>query len=506
MGYEIESMAGVRIADFSRAHVLVFGDVMLDEYVIGSVARISPEAPIPVFLRASERHIPGGASNVAANVAALGARATLCGVIGADVYGERLKEALVRHAPNVSFEPVVDPSRGTTVKTRFLANGHHVLRVDAETAAPISAETSHILVKALQGAIAKADVVVVSDYAKGVVVEATFRALVETARRLGKPVFVDPKRRDFNFYHGADYLTPNRKELHEATGLAIDDDAAIERASQVAFSLSSASILVTRSEEGMTLFQADAPSLHIHATAREVFDVSGAGDTVIATFASAIAAGQPAPEAAMLANIAAGISVGKQGASTVSAAELRDAVLAYNHLGARSGDGFMSRKEAVEERRLWREKNLSVGFTNGCFDILHQGHVKLLNEVARNCDRLIVGINSDASVRLLKGPTRPINSAEARARVLLGLRAVDAVVVFDEETPAELIRDLSPDLLAKGGDYLRHEIVGADYMDEIGGKVMIVKLLDGYSTSAIIENAQAAGAKPRRGEMKLASQ
>jgi D-beta-D-heptose 7-phosphate kinase / D-beta-D-heptose 1-phosphate adenosyltransferase len=292
--------------------------------------------------------------------------------------------------------------------------------------------------------------------------------------------------------------------LHEATGLAVDNDAAVERASQAASSVSSASILVTRSEEGMTLFQAGAPPLHIHATAREVFDVSGAGDTVIATFASAVAAGQPAGEAAMLANIAAGISVGKQGASTVSAAELREAVFAYNRASAHISDGLMTRMEAVDERRLWRERNLSVGFTNGCFDILHQGHVKLLNEVAHNCDRLIVGINSDASVRMLKGPSRPINSAEARARVLLGLRAVDAVVVFDEETPAELIRALGPDLLAKGGDYQRHEIVGADYMDEIGGKVIIVKLLDGYSTTRIIESAKADRAGPNRAEMKLA--
>ncbi len=505
MQRETEWMEGLAIADFSRAHVLVFGDVMLDEYVIGSVARISPEAPIPVFLRASERHIPGGASNVAANVAALGARATLCGVIGADAPGERLKDALAQHSPEVFFDPIVDWARPTTVKTRFLANGHHVLRVDAETAAPISAETGQAVVRTLEKAVANADVVVVSDYAKGVVVETTFRALIEVARRMNKPVFVDPKRRDFDFYRGAQYLTPNRKELHEATGLAVDNDDAVELASRAASSVSSASILVTRSEEGMTLFQAGVPALHIHATAREVFDVSGAGDTVIATFASAIAAGQTAAEAAMLANIAAGISVGKQGASTVSAAELRDALLAHNHLGARGADGLMTWAQAAAERRLWREQNLSVGFTNGCFDILHQGHVKLLNEVASNCDRLIVGINSDDSVRALKGPTRPINSAEARARVLLGLRAVDAVVVFDEATPAELIRALSPDLLAKGGDYQRHEIVGADYMDEIGGKVIIVQLLDGYSTTRIIEGAQAAGAKPRRGEMKLAS-
>ena len=485
--------------------MLVFGDVMLDEYVIGSVARISPEAPIPVFLRASERHIPGGASNVAANVAALGAKATLCGVVGADAAADRLKAALAEHAPAVAFAAIVDPSRDTTVKTRFLAHGHHVLRVDAESAAHISAKTCQAVIAALEKAVSETDVVVVSDYAKGVVVEATFRALVEAARRLGKPVFVDPKRRDFGFYRGAAYLTPNRKELHEATGLAIDNDEAIEAACKSACDLSAASILVTRSEEGMSLVEKGAPPLHIHSAAREVFDVSGAGDTVIATFASAIAAGQSAAEAAMLANIAAGISVAKQGAAAVSAAELRAAALAHNRQGALGGGGLMSRETAAEQCRHWRESGFRVGFTNGCFDILHRGHVKLLDEVASNCDRLIVGINSDASVRRLKGPNRPVNSEEARARVLLGLRAVDAVVIFDEETPAELIRSVSPDLLAKGGDYRRHEIVGADFMDATGGVVMIVPLLDGYSTTAIIEGASAKDPKRESGVKKIAS-
>ncbi|SED63313.1 D-beta-D-heptose 7-phosphate kinase / D-beta-D-heptose 1-phosphate adenosyltransferase [Rhizobiales bacterium GAS188] len=490
-------MGEMRIPDFSRARVLVFGDVMLDEYVMGSVGRISPEAPIPVFLRAEHRYMPGGASNVAANAAALGARVTLCGVIGDDAHAEHLRQALAASSPAVTLLAVVDPSRGTTVKTRFIAGGHHVLRVDTETVVPVPAEIGRALVEQLKDAITRTDVVVVSDYAKGVVVEATFRALIAAASLAGKPVFVDPKRRDFGFYRGADYLTPNRKELHEATGLPVDDDAAVERASQAASSASSAAILVTRSEEGMTLFRSGSPALHLRASPREVFDVSGAGDTVIATFASAMAAGHAPPEAAMLANIAAGISVGKQGASCVSTDELRDALRARDIAGE-GRHRLMSLEAAVEQRRRWRESGWSVGFTNGCFDILHGGHVQLLDQVARNCDRLIVGLNADASVRLLKGPGRPINTAEARARVLLGLRAVDAVVIFEEETPAQLIRALTPDLLAKGGDYRRHEIVGADFVEERGGKVLIVKIVEGFSTTAIIDSARAGDPPSRR--------
>jgi D-beta-D-heptose 7-phosphate kinase/D-beta-D-heptose 1-phosphate adenosyltransferase len=484
-------MKSVWVPDFSRARVLVFGDVMLDEYVMGSVQRISPEAPIPVFQRSSERYIPGGASNVAANVAALGAQVTLCGVVGIDTYADLLRAALTTHSPAVTFHAIVDASRGTTVKTRFIASGHHLLRVDKETTAHISSDTSQAIVEALESEIAKTDVVIVSDYAKGVIVEATFQTLIERAREAGKIVFVDPKRRNFDFYHGADYLTPNRKELHEATGLPINDDAAIELASQVASSVSSSSILVTRSEEGMTLFRTGSPAIHIRATAREVFDVSGAGDTVIATFASAIAAGQPPAEAAALANIAAGVSVGKEGAATVGLAELRQAVEAYHKPLSRTRDGLISREEASVQRRIWAAEGLSVGFTNGCFDILHRGHVQLLDEVALRCDRLIVGINSDKSVRLLKGSTRPINRAEDRARVLLSLRAVAAVVIFEEETPAELIRALSPDLLAKGGDYQKHEIVGADFVEGNGGEVMIVDIVKGFSTTTIIDSAGA---------------
>ena len=416
----------------------------------------------------------------------------MCGVVGADAQAKHLREALASAAPAVKFLAVEDPHRATTVKTRFVSNGQHVLRVDTETATPIEPAIASAVMRELEPVIATADAVVVSDYAKGAIVESIFRTVIPAAKRAGKPVLVDPKRRDFGFYRGADYLTPNRKELHDATGLPVEDDTAVERAASVAAEVSRAAILTTRSEEGMTLWDkgrlGDAPALHIRATPREVFDISGAGDTVIATFAAAIAAGATAVDAAILANIAAGISVGKRGASAVGIGELIEAVDAAEGRRQR----LMSCEAAVERRHHWRESGLKVGFTNGCFDILHGGHVQLLDKVAERCDRLIVGLNSDASVRRLKGPSRPINTAEACARVLLGLRSVDAVVIFQEETPAELIRALTPDLLAKGGDYRRDEIVGADFVEANGGEVLIVELVEGFSTTAIIDNARGS--------------
>ena len=470
------------VEGLARARVALAGDVMLDRFVYGDVSRISPEAPIPVLRVGDEKAMPGGAGNVARNLAALGATVDFLSVIGEDEAGRELKSALDAEA--VTSTLTVDPARETTVKMRFVAMGQQVLRVDRETSLPLAAAPAEKLIAALTAALMDKDVLVLSDYGKGVLTPAVLEAAIAAARAKGLPVVIDPKGRDYARYRGADVVTPNRKELGEATGLAVESDEEIVAAARALIAGHGiGAVVVTRAQAGMSVVTVDDVT-HLKAEAREVFDVSGAGDTVVSTLAAALGSGLPLAAAATLANSAAGIVVGKVGTAVVHRDELA-AKLRERELSALEAKvaGLESARDIVD---AWRARGLSVGFTNGCFDLLHPGHVTLLDKARALCDRLVVGLNSDASVKRLKGEDRPVQPDIARATVLAALQSVDLVVVFEEDTPARLIEALRPDLLVKGGDYKVSEIVGADFVQANGGRVEIVDIVPGFSTTGTI--------------------
>ncbi|MDA8247589.1 MAG: D-glycero-beta-D-manno-heptose-7-phosphate kinase [Rhodospirillales bacterium] len=469
---------------FADCRVLVLGDIMLDRYVLGDVRRISPEAPIPVLKAEARRAVLGGAGNVAQNVAALGARALLVGVVGMDDAATEIGRILADSgAITACLVPV--PNRPTTVKTRFMSGGHQLLRLDEEEAGPIApAQEVQLLAEFVQ-ALPCADVVVLSDYAKGVLTDRVLTEAIAAARAAGKPVIADPKRASFAAYRGVDVLTPNESEAARASGIAPDDDEAAVRAGEAALAQAEAgAVLVTRSAKGLTLVRRDAAPLHVPTRARAVADVSGAGDTLIATFAIGLAAGADMPAAAMLANVAAGVSVGKSGTATVSHAELGAAL---HRRELRALDDKIAETEAARDMvAAWRAEGLRVGFTNGCFDLIHPGHVRLLARARATCDRLVVGLNSDASVKRLKGPDRPVQNEMARATVMASIGAVDLVVLFEEDTPERLIGTLLPNMLFKGADYTLDQVVGADIVRAHGGEVRLIDLEAGHSTTATI--------------------
>ena len=474
---------------FAGCTVLVLGDVMLDRYVHGEVRRISPEAPIPV-LRALSRHsVLGGAANVAQNVVALGARALIAGVVGMDDAGAEIGRAL-NASPEITACLVASPARPTTVKTRFVSGGHQLLRVDEEEVAAIDETTEARLIGEFEAALAQADVVVLSDYAKGVLTDRVLARVIALARAAGKKVIADPKRPDFTAYHGVDVLTPNEQEAARAGGVPCEDDAGAVLAGERALAQADAgAVLVTRSAKGLTLVRRGAPPLHVPTRAQAVADVSGAGDTLIAAFAIGLACGAPMPDAAMLANVAAGISVGKPGTATVSHGELAAGLHRRELLAL--DDKILEVEEARALREAWRSARLRVGFTNGCFDLVHPGHVRLLGKARAACDRLIVGLNSDASVKRLKGPERPLQQEMARATVMAAIGAVDLVVLFEEDTPEDLIRALLPDLLFKGADYTLDQVVGGDIVRAAGGEVKLIDLEAGHSTTSIVRRMKA---------------
>lgn len=464
-----------------RASVLVVGDAMLDRYVYGTVRRISPEAPVPVLAVEREVAMPGGAGNVVRNLTALGTAVAFVSVVGDDQAGSDLT-GLIGGQPGVEPWLLVQGGRHTTTKTRFIANGQHMLRADQEVVQPIHARLADRMIKIAGDAVAATAVLVLSDYGKGVLDGATAQRLIESAHAAGRRVIVDPKGRDYARYAGADVITPNRAELSEATGMAVDSEEAILAAMR---SLRDAhgfqAVLVTRSEDGMTLLEHDRIH-HFPAEAEEVHDVSGAGDTVVATLSAGLAAGLALPVAARVANIAAGIVVGKVGTAVAREEELLEALTPER--GALRK--VMNRSAAIEQVERWRRRGWRVGFTNGCFDLLHPGHVHLLEQARSWCDRLVVGLNTDASVKRLKGPARPIQSEAARAAVLASLATVDCVTLFDEDTPIELIRTLRPDMLVKGADYTVEQVVGGDIVLDYGGQVRLAALLPGNSTTATV--------------------
>ena len=469
--------------------VVVAGDLMLDRFVYGEIERISPEAPVPVLRRGRSAQMLGGAGNVAANVASLGGRPRLVAVTGADAEAGELG-ALVRGAGLSDAGLTADPDRHTSVKTRLIAQRQQVLRLDAESLGPLDASLQGRLQAAFAAALEGAQVAVLSDYGKGVLEGGLAERLIALARRAGVPVLVDPKGRDFARYVGADVVTPNRRELAEASGLPADTDAQVEAAARSLIARHGfGAVVATRSEKGLSVVRTDR-ALHAPTHAREVFDVSGAGDTVVAAFSLSLAGGASLEAAAEVANVAAGVAVSKLGTAQVTAAELAEA------LRARAEEEAAEDVGSGPEARLadWRRRGLSVGFTNGCFDLLHAGHVSLLAWARARCDRLVVGLNDDASVRRLKGEGRPVNDVEARRAVLEALRSVDLVLPFAEDTPEVLIRRIAPDLLVKGADYREDQVAGAESVRARGGRVELAPLAPGRSTTAMLERVGAARA------------
>ena len=482
-----------RLADLGRQTILCIGDLMLDDFVYGEVSRISPEAPAPVIAVSREDLILGGAGNVARNVASLGARCLFVGVIGSDAAGRTLKATLGGHRSRVASRLVVDPSRPTTRKLRFVSEHHstHLLRADWETAEPVGPRIEAALIRHALALLPRAGAVVLSDYAKGVLTPRLLRAVIERARKLGTPVIVDPKGADFSIYRGATIVTPNRKELSEATRRPVGTVAELAAAAgALAREVRSEAVLVTLSEQGMLLHARRAAPVHVPAYSVKVRDVSGAGDTVAAVLAVMLALGADFESAMRAANAAAAVAVGKQGTATVSAAELRVRILPSATLAPEEKIVFDWREL---DRRLdaWRAEGLRIGFTNGVFDLLHPGHIKVLAQARAACDRLVVGLNSDKSVRRLKGPTRPIQGEQARAEVLAGLEAVDLVAVFEQDTPLELIRRVRPTVLVKGGDYRKDQVVGRDLVEAQGGEVVVVDLVPGFSTTRIVQRSRS---------------
>lgn len=474
----------------SNVRVLCVGDVMLDRFVSGQVKRISPESPVPVLSVSGSKSFPGGAANVARNIASLGGTCTLVSVVGQDTVGRELRETIDR-VSGVRCEFAVSPDRPTSEKTRFVAHGQHMLRADAEVSAAIAEPTAKAIIELIGELAATHDVMVLSDYAKGLLTDEVIRASIEIAKANQLPIVVDPKSANLKRYAGATVITPNSKEAQDAVGIdPTEDDAQAEKAGfSIWQNANVEAVLITRAHRGMTLFSPGRPAEHIQASAREVFDVVGAGDTVIATLSLALGAKLELSEAARLANFAAGLVVGKRGTATVTQTELADELFRASSGSLRAlQDKIMSREDAVELAHTWRRNGFKVGFTNGCFDILHVGHLHVLGFSKQNCGKLIVAVNSDASVKRLKDAGRPINSENDRATVLAALSAVDAVVIFDEDTPLDLIKRLNPDVLVKGADYTIANIVGADHVTSYGGRVLLCELIPGKSTTNTVND------------------
>lgn len=464
-------------------HVTVLGDVMLDHYISGTIERISPEAPVPV-LQCKRRHsVAGGAANVAVNVAALSCDVALIGLVGMDASAHTLKKVLEEHGIDLSGM-VTDPMRATTTKTRVLGGQQQIVRIDEEQTASLTPPAIDELITSVRRMVEKTDVLICSDYAKGVLGDDVLKEAIAAAREKGIPVIVDPKRAHLGAYAGATLITPNRKELHLVTGLPLSTDEEIIEAAKVASEQFGGDVLVTRSEDGMTLWRREESVVHVSADRSEVSDVSGAGDTVIATLASILSAGEDMETAVSIAAAAAAIVVRKIGTATVSRDELNRELRTEN-TGAEGA--LLPLNRAREVIAGWHHHGARVVFTNGCFDLLHPGHVALLQAAAKHGDKLIVAINSDASVKRLKGPERPIQDEEARAAVIGSLRMVDMVVLFDEDTPLETIQELRPDVVVKGADYREDEVVGGAFVKSYGGKVVLADLIDGRSTTSLVE-------------------
>jgi D-beta-D-heptose 7-phosphate kinase/D-beta-D-heptose 1-phosphate adenosyltransferase len=468
------------IPHFEKTRIIVVGDVMLDRYWRGDTHRISPEAPVPVVNVKQVEERPGGAGNVALNLSALGCKVTLFSLVGKDSAAQILEKKLINAGINCHLEQVLDLP--TITKLRIIDKNQQLIRLDFEE--KFHQVKPNQLLQNYRQALANSSAVILSDYAKGTL--SIIRELITEARKAGLPVFVDPKNTDFNIYRDANVVTPNLKEFEAVVGHCRDENELVNKGLALLRSKNFAALLITRGEQGLTLLQEGKDPLHLPTRAREVYDVTGAGDTVISVFTAAVAAGEDFATAAMLANTAAGIVVSKLGAATVSIPELRRA-LQRQHA---SEFGVLTEEELVIAVADAKAHDETIVMTNGCFDILHPGHVAYLEEAKELGKRLIVAINDDASVARLKGKDRPINSLEHRMSVVSALRAVDWVVPFSEDTPARLINRILPDILVKGGDYKPEEIAGAEYVLANGGEVKVLKFVPGYSTASIIKKVQ----------------
>lgn len=467
-----------------RPNVLVLGDVICDVYLHGTVNRISQEAPVPIFECGKRRPVLGGAANVAANLQAFGCDVYLVGVVGLDAAAQEIRTLLEKQGIAATWL-VADPWRPTTEKTRLVAP-QQMLRLDRETRRPLDAEIAEQVVAFACALLPHVDGVICSDYHKGVCIAEVLEPVLARAQALGRPVVVDPKARDFTHYRGATVLTPNRLEAERASGRVLDDAADVEAAGQWLCEQSQAeAVLVTRGPEGMSLIAPARAPLHILSKAREVYDSTGAGDTVIAAFTMAMLSGLDLPEAAMLANTAAGVVVGKMGTAVVTPAELRAACALET---APEWHKILPRDELLRAVRQHRQAGERIVFTNGCFDLLHVGHMRYLQQARALGDRLVLGLNDDASVRRLKGDRRPLIPQAERASVLAALACVDYVTIFSEDTPLALIECLRPDVLVKGGDYTPETVVGRDAVEAYGGDVVLVPFVEGISTTHIIDS------------------
>jgi len=492
-----EKTADTRVAGlvprFRVRTVLVLGDVMLDRYVAGEVSRISPEAPIPVLRVTGSHAALGGAANVAHNVAALGARAILVDVIGADDAGDEIEHLLQTTGVDIDARLFATPRRPTTVKTRFIRGSHQLLRVDHETVDPLDDDSATEVTRRFEQAISECDVVVLSDYAKGVLGDRVLPRAINISRAACRPVIADPKRPSFAAYRNVTILTPNANEATLVTGVEASDDEGAEKAARIALDAASCeAVLVTRSEHGLTLVRRGLPAFHLPARVQQVSDVSGAGDTFVAALAASLACDPGLEKAARLANIAAGIAVSRPGTAVVSNPDLEQELWRRTLTG--SGEKIMPGEAALRQIAEWRRHDLKIGFTNGCFDLIHPGHIHLLAQARAACDRLVVGLNTDASVKRLKEPQRPIQQEAARATVLSSLASVDLVVLFAEDTPLALIEAIRPDVLVKGADYSPDQVVGADIVKRNGGNVLLVDLLAGEGITATIERVRLSAA------------
>ncbi|OYU70207.1 MAG: D-glycero-beta-D-manno-heptose 1-phosphate adenylyltransferase [Alphaproteobacteria bacterium PA2] len=475
----LETLRGVR--------VVCVGDIMVDRFVYGDVHRVSPEAPIPVLARTRELVMLGASGNVARNVAALGGDVALVGMVGGDAEGHEAMR-LIGGETGIEGFLVTDPSRPTTLKTRFVSGNQQLLRVDLEESHLAEGDVAQRLVRTVKDVAEGAGVIIISDYGKGVVTDAVISACREAAAM----VIVDSKARSFLRYGPVDIIKPNAAELAYATGMPTGTNDEIQAALEHALTLCEAkAILVTRAAKGISLGVRGKPVQHFPGVPREVFDASGAGDTTIAALGLALAAKATMEDAITFAMLASGVAVGKVGTATVTPDEMIEASLSAHMASAEVK--IATPQRMAEEVARWRARGQRVGFTNGCFDILHRGHVAYLNQARTWCDRLIVGLNSDRSVKALKGEGRPVNDLESRALVLAGLGCVDLVVPFDEDTPLKLIEASRPDILIKGADYAESEVVGGAEVKSWGGEVRLAEIVEGYSTTAAIARMTEGG-------------
>ncbi|TYG33712.1 bifunctional D-glycero-beta-D-manno-heptose-7-phosphate kinase/D-glycero-beta-D-manno-heptose 1-phosphate adenylyltransferase HldE [Lonepinella koalarum] len=468
-------------AQFPNAKVLVLGDVMLDRYWFGATNRISPEAPVPVVRVQENEERAGGAANVAMNIASLNVPVELLGLIGNDETGSALTHLLEQQKINCNFVKL--DTHPTITKLRILSRHQQLLRLDFEEDFH-QAPTDDLLAK-LASTVKNVGALILSDYGKGTL--AQVQKMIQIARQCNVPVLIDPKGTDFERYRGATLLTPNMSEFEAVVGKCDSEEEIIEKGLKLISDINLTALLVTRSEKGMTLLRPAQPAYHLPTVAKEVFDVTGAGDTVISVLATALADGRSFEESCYLANISAGIVVGKLGTSTVSTVELENVI----HGRTSAGFGIMSESELKTAVQLAKDRGEKIVMTNGCFDILHPGHVSYLENARKLGDRLIVAVNTDNSVKRLKGETRPINDLNSRMAVLAGLSSVDWLVAFDEETPQRLIAEILPDLLVKGGDYKPEDIAGAKEVWANGGDVQVLNFENGCSTSNVIQKIQA---------------